>query len=196
MLPDDPDGQARFFYLALLGLAVAAWVFKDYRHRLGQAAQHAAIWVLIFAGAVLAYGFKDNLGQMLNPDQALRVDENAVALRRASDGHFYATLEINGADIRVMVDTGATRLVLTEDDARTAGIDTGRLNFVIPASTANGQVMSAPVRLDTVALADFVDEDFRAMVNGGELDVSLLGMEYLDRYRSFQVEGDTMLLRR
>lgn len=196
MLPDDPDGQARFFYLALLGMAVAVWVFKDYRHRLGQAAQHAAIWGLIFIGAVLAFGFKDNLTHMLNSDSAMRVDEDTIALRRATDGHFYTTIEVNGTDIRFMVDTGATRLVLSRDDARTAGIDVEGLDFIVPTSTANGRVMSAPVRLDTVALAGFVDENFRASVNGGDLHISLLGMEYLDRFRSFRVEGDTMLLSR
>lgn len=194
MLPDDPDSQAQFFYLALLGLAVAVWVFKDYRDRLGQAFQHVAIWGLIFVGVLLAIGFKDNIGQLLVPANAVRVDDDTVSLRRARDGHFYANVEINGTDIRFMVDTGASSLVLSEADAKVAGIDTDRLSYLVQTRTANGRIMSAPVRLDTVALADFVDEEVGAMVNGGDLDISLLGMAYLDRYRSWQVEGDTMLL--
>ena len=57
MLPDDPEAQARFFYLAILGMAVAIGVFYSYRDRLGAAMQHAAIWALIFAGVTIAYGF-------------------------------------------------------------------------------------------------------------------------------------------
>ena len=61
MLPDDPDSQARLFYLMLLGIPIAFWVFRDYAGRLGQAAQHAMIWGLIFVGVIIAFGFKDVL---------------------------------------------------------------------------------------------------------------------------------------
>ena len=196
MLPDNPDDQARFFYLALLGAAVLLWVFRSYRGRLGQATQHAAIWVLIFLGVLLAIGFKDNLTSLLYTDQPQMSGDATVVLRRGNDGHFHTTMAINGVDIPFMVDTGATNLVLARDDARRVGIDLDRLNFSIPSSTANGIIQSAGVRLESVRLGDIVDHDVRAIVNGGELDQSLLGMRYLERYRSFEVEGDRMTLRR
>ena len=64
-MPENPHDQAQLFYLVLLGSVIAVGVFYNYRHRLGQAAQHAAIWGLIFVGLVLAIGFKDNLMTML-----------------------------------------------------------------------------------------------------------------------------------
>ena len=196
MLPDDPDAQARLFYLALLGMALAGGVFYNYRDRLGTAAQHAAIWVLIFLGVTIAYGFKDQLASQLYPGTAQPVDERTIALRRADDGHFYARVRVNGAEIRFMVDTGATNLVLSQQDARRIGLAMDSLNYLLPSSTANGTVYGAGVVLDRVELGGFVDTDVRAVVNGGRMSVSLLGMSYLDRFRRFSVEGDRLLLSR
>ena len=67
---------------------------------------------------------------------------------------------------------------------------------MIPTQTANGIVRSAPVVLDQVTLGAFTDRDVSATVNGADLDVSLLGMRYLDRYSSWWVEGDRMYLQR
>ena len=196
MLPDDPDAQARLFYLALLGMALAGGVFYNYRARLGTAAQHAAIWVLIFLGVTIAYGFKDQLSSQLYPGTARPVDERTIELRRADDGHFYARVRVNDAEIRFMVDTGATNLVLSQRDARRIGLAMDSLNYLLPSSTANGTVYGAGVVLDRVELGGFVDTDVRAVVNGGRMDISLLGMSYLDRFRRFSVEGDRLLLSR
>ena len=196
MLPDDPDAQARLFYLAILGVAIAGGVFYNYRDRLGTAMQHAAIWVLIFLGATLAYGFKDQLVSQLYPGTAQVLDERTIALRRADDGHFYARVRVNGTVIRFMVDTGATSLVLSQQDARRIGLAMDSLEFALPTNTANGRVYGAGIVLDRVELGGFVDTGVRAMVNGGRMNDSLLGMSYLDRFRSFSVEGDTLLLSR
>lgn len=196
MLPDDPHDQARFFFLALLGIAIAAGLVHRYRGRLGTALQHLAIWGLILAGLVLAYGFKDQLASQLFPDMAQPVGGETVALRRADDGHFYARAEVNGRAIRFLVDTGASSVVLTRTDAARAGLDVDSLNYTVPASTANGTVMGAPVRLDRVALGGHAVHDVRALVNSGEMRTSLLGMSYLDRFRRLSVEGDRLLLTR
>lgn len=192
----DPDTHARLFYLVLLGAFILVAVFSHYRGRMGQAAQHAAIWVLIFIGVILAFGFKDQLTGQLYTDRAMQAGEGVLAFRRAPDGHFYINAAVNGAPMRFMVDTGATQIVLTPADARAAGINTNTLNFVQPTYTANGRVMSAPVRLDSVALGGEVDRNVPASVSGGELGQSLLGMRYLDLWHSIRIEGDTLYLAR
>ena len=192
----DPDTQARVFYLVLLGAFILVAVFSHYRGRMGQAMQHAAIWGLIFVGVILAIGFKDQLTGQLYADRAVPAGEGALAFRRAPDGHFYVAAEVNGAPVRFMVDTGATNLVLAAHDARSAGIDTGALRYVQPTYTANGRVMSAPVQLDRVALGGEVDHDVPASVSGGELGQSLLGMRYLERWRSVRIAGDVLYLSR
>jgi aspartyl protease family protein len=192
----DPGEQARLFYLVLLGLVVLAGIFARYRGRMGQGLQHAAIWVLIFMGAMIVYGFRDVLREAAVPSEMLVQDGRTVVLRRGADAHFHATLRINGRDIRFLVDTGATQMVLSQADARRAGLDTGRLIFSIPAATANGTIFSAPVTLSEVTLGPFTDRDVPAMVNGGPLPTSLLGMRYIDRFRRVSVEGDRMILER
>ena len=196
MLPDDPDSQARMFYLVILGAALIVGIFARYRNRMGQAMQHLAIWALIFVGVVLAIGFAEPLRQQLFNDEPAVVDENTVQLRRARDGHFYATLEVNGKPVQFLIDTGATNMVLTRSDAEAAGIDTEALNYWIRTQTANGESRSAPVRLSRVELGPYVDYDVQATVAGGDLGKSLLGMAYLERFSAFRREGDRFYITR
>lgn len=193
----EPTGDtARLAYLALLGAVVIGGVFFHYRHRMGKALRDAAIWLLIILGFVTLYGFKDQLSGGLFPNQAVNVGGDTIALRRGMDGHFSAEVMVNGAPVEFLVDTGATNVVLTRRDAARVGFDPDRLSYTLIADTANGPVASAPVTLDEVRLGGFTDVNVRAMVNGGDLFSSLLGMDYLNRYRRISVEGDTLYLTR
>ncbi|MEM6904436.1 MAG: TIGR02281 family clan AA aspartic protease [Pseudomonadota bacterium] len=196
MIFDSGDDTARFLYLAILGAAITAGLFAGYRHRLPSALRDAAMWGLIFFFTILAFGLKEPFMQAINPSAAIMADENSVVLRRAADGHFHAEIEVNGETLEMLVDTGATQIVLTKDDARRVGLDPASLTFFGSARTANGVVETASVRLGRMQLGRFVDRDVAASVNGGALHQSLLGMSYLDRYRSWAVEGDRMILTR
>lgn len=193
---DDPDSTARLFFFVLLGSAVAVGVFSRYRDRLGQAVQHALIWGLIFVGVILAIGFKDTLMATLMPDRGQMISEDTVLLQKDRSGHFFATLQVNGQDVRFLVDTGATAMVLSRQDAVRVGVMPESRDFIYRSQTANGEVSTARVVLDEVRLAGFVDRNVPAHVNGGPLGTSLLGMGYLDRYSGFQVFGDQMVLTR
>jgi len=119
-----------------------------------------------------------------------------IELPRAPDGHYYLTADVNGATIPFVVDTGASEIVLTREDARTAGIALEDLAYVARAYTANGAVRTAPVRLDRIAVGEIADTGVRAYVNEGEMKQSLLGMGYLQRYSSIEITGNTLILRR
>lgn len=192
----EPGQGARLFYLLTLGVLIMAGVFATYRHRLGTALQHGAIWALIFMGVMIAYGFRDTLNMQLVGGGATQVADNAVALRRERDGHFHATLDVNGQSVRFLVDTGATGMVLSRRDAQRAGLDVESLRFNLPSQTANGVIYSAPAMLGRVRLGPFEDYGVQAMVNGGDLHVSLLGMSYLNRFARVTVQGDRMILER
>jgi aspartyl protease family protein len=92
-----------------------------------------------------------------------------------------------------MVDTGASGMVLSLADARRLGIDPDSLLFLGEAQTANGVVRTATVTLPVVELGPFRTEDFRAFVNGGEMDGSLLGMDYLRQFRMEFADGRLIL---
>ena len=103
---------------------------------------------------------------------------------------------MNGAPIRFLVDTGATDIVLSREDARRVGIELEELAFLGRANTANGPVKTAQVRLESIEIGQFRDEALRASVNGGELGVSLLGQRYLNRFERIEITARQMRLSR
>ncbi|MFQ5622772.1 MAG: TIGR02281 family clan AA aspartic protease [Paracoccaceae bacterium] len=196
MLPDDPNDLGRLIYLVLLGAAIAAFYLFDGRRRLSQTLQQAMIWGLIFLGFIAVYGFRDTITSQLFPSRIERIGQDRAVLRRAGDGHFYGDVRVNGQSIRFIVDTGATAIVLSQRDAARAGIDTARLDYLGTATTANGTVRTAAVRLERVDFADWTDFDVPAHVSAGEMDGSLLGMSYLSRFSRIEIAGDRLVLTR
>lgn len=197
MWPDNPDDMARLFYLLILLMGLLGFfaIGGTGRGRLGASLQQLLIWVLIFAMAIIAYGFRDTLRGALFPSSAVQLADGTIELRRESDGHFHAVLDVDGAAVRFIVDTGASDIVLSRRDAERVGIDVGALAFSGRAMTANGPVATARVRLGRVAFGDLVETGVPASVTAGALDFSLLGMAYLDRFARIEISGDRMLLR-
>ena len=186
----------RLIYLVVLGAAVAAWFFAQNRNNLGKATQQAMIWGLIFLGVIAGIGLWEDIRQTVSPGQRISADTARIELPRNVDGHYYLSARVNGAPVEFVVDTGASDIVLTLQDAEAAGIDLNALNFFETALTANGEVKIAPVRLDEIAIGAIRDRGIRAVVNGGEMDTSLLGMAYLQRFRSFEISGGKLILTR
>jgi aspartyl protease family protein len=194
MLPAEPDDQMRLLYLVVLLAGIVAFAFGGRRLRLGHM-RDLVLWLLIIGMVMIAYGFRDTLESALFPARGVQVGE-AIELRRGADGHFHAELEVNGRRVRFMVDTGASDIVLSRADAAAVGIDVDSLSFGGRAQTANGVVATAPARLGSVRFGDMADTGVPAQVNGGELDASLLGMAYLDRFDRIEISGDRMRLQR
>ncbi|MBL3568840.1 aspartyl protease [Rhodovulum sulfidophilum] len=190
------DDFGRLIYLVLLATVIAGYFLLSHRRRLGQVAQQAAIWGLIFIGVIAGFGLWSDIRNDVAPRQTVFADENRIEVPRAPDGHYYMTLRINDVPIRFVVDTGATDVVLTRDDAEKVGIDPQSLQFFGEAHTANGAVRTAPVRLDVVELGPVTDRNLRAFVNSGEMRESLLGMAYLNRFERIEVVRDRMILTR
>ncbi len=86
--------------------------------------------------------------------------------------------------------------MLSRQDAQRVGIDLDSLTYLGRAFTANGEVRTAPARIDTVELGDIVDQGLRVVVNEGEMEGSLLGMTYLRRFESLEIRGDKLILTR
>jgi len=186
----------RLVYLLILALAVGGYFLVVGRKQLGRLAREAAIWGLIFIGAIAGYGLWTDIGTDLMPRQSVIEATGQVRVPRGPDGHYHLTLEIDGTPVRFVVDTGATDLVLSQADARRVGIDTGKLAYLNMARTANGSVRTASVRLDEVTLEGITDRNLRASVNGAPMESSLLGMSYLNRFHSLEFSGGTLILTR
>ena len=183
-------------YLVLLGVVIAGWHLVANRRQLGKLAQQAAIWIFIFLGAIVAVGLWSDIRDTVAPRQAVMQDGAQIVVPMQPDGHFYLLLEVNGTPVRFVVDTGATEMVLSAEDATRVGLKPEALVFSGRAFTANGMVETAPVRLETVALGGVVDQGLRAVVNSGDLGESLLGMSYLRRFDRIEISGGQMVLER
>lgn len=192
---EDID-YGRLIYLVLLLCAVGSWFFVQNRQSLSKTVQQMAVWAFIFLGVIAGYGLWGDIRQTLRPQQSVMNDSGKVVVPRSPDGHYYLTLDVNGTPIQFLVDTGASQVVLTEADARRIGIDPNKLAYLGRASTANGEVRTASVRVDEMALGEIRDQNIRVWVNEGELDSSLLGMGYLQRWSSFEIRDGAMILTR
>ncbi len=192
----DSDQIAQIMYFVLLGAAIGGAVMMQGRRNIGRMAQQLAIWLLIFLGALAGYGLWDNISTTVIPRQSVIAGTGQVVLPRASDGHYYVTATVQGVPVRFVVDTGATNLVLSPQDARRIGINPDSLAYIGQAYTANGTVHTARVRLTDVALGDFTDTRVSADVNQTPMDSSLLGMSYLQKFGKIEITGNKMVLTR
>ena len=188
-----PDQFASLGYLGILLAVIGGYFFVANRANLGKTLQFAAIWGLIFIGSIVAVGLWMDIRDRYTPRQTVALG-GVVEVDRAQDGHFYLTLDINSVPTRFVVDTGATDIVLSRDDAMAAGIDVDLIAFSGSATTANGVVNTAPVVLGTVALGERLDTQVSAVVNGGALHESLLGMTYLRRFTRLEITQDRLIL--
>lgn len=180
-------------YLILLGLVLAAGLWTQARSNLSRTLQHVAIWFLIFVGAIAAVGLWQDMQRNLGGQSA---SAGQITVPRSPDGHYYLTLVINGAPMEFVVDTGATDIVLNRAAALRAGIDTDGLVYLGRASTANGVVETAFVRLESVALGEVIDNNVAAVVTAGEMREPLLGMGYLQRWGRIEISGNQLTLTR
>jgi aspartyl protease family protein len=190
------DQSMQLLYLVLLGGVIGGYFFLANRHRLGRLVQMGAIWFFIFVGMVLVVGLWDDVTRTAMPRQDVMLVDGATVIEvpRERDGHYHMTLGVNGAPIRFIVDTGATDLVLSQDDAVRAGLDLDQLRYFGRAYTANGEVRTAQVRLDEVRVGEIVDTFVPAVVNEGDMRVSLLGMSYLQEFGRIEIADDTLRL--
>jgi len=110
-------------------------------------------------------------------------------------GHYHVTAAINGREIAMLVDTGATMVALSRRDAERIGIMAHQLDYSGRVQTANGIARVARVTLDELALGDISVRDVHAAVIDAPLGTSLLGMSFLQRLRGFSVENGKLILR-
>ena len=118
-----------------------------------------------------------------------------VRLGRADDSHFYADANIDGTNVRMMVDSGASVVALTRRDAEAIGINVDDLPIAGTARTAGGDVPMRRLILDSVDVDGVEVRRVEAAVIDADMGVSLLGQSYLSKLDAVNVEGDTMTLR-
>jgi aspartyl protease family protein len=121
---------------------------------------------------------------------------SATELKADRNGHYFAEADINGTTVAVMVDTGATGVALSYDDAEKVGLRPQGLDFDTPINTANGMVKAARIQLRRVEVDNVRVRDVEGLVlPEGAMRGSLLGMSFLSRLSSFKIENGVLYLK-
>ena len=193
--------------LALL-LFLGGSMLSGYRGRFTGAVRDALFWGILGVALIAGYSYRDQvmpvvhrIGGELVPGMPVSVDTGnpdtiGVRIRKQTDGHFIAHTRTNGARVDMIVDTGASTVVLRPADARRAGIDLDGLNYTVPVRTANGTAFAARIRLNNVSIGSVAVDNVEALVTKpGAIHESLLGMSFLSRLRSYEFSGDFLTLR-
>jgi aspartyl protease family protein len=202
------------FALILAGLAllifIASSLAGSYRGRAGQAVRDLMAWSFVAVALVAGYNFRDRilslshqvLGELLPPGSPLRADlqveqEQSVRIRKRQDGHFMVRTEANGVSVQMLVDTGASTVVLRPEDGQRLGFEVDQLRYVVPVQTANGTTYAASIRLASLTVGKIRLNNVDALVaKRGTLRENLLGMSFLNRLNSYEFSGEYLTLRK
>ncbi|OQP88351.1 aspartic protease [Rhizobium rhizosphaerae] len=206
MLGLGNDAFARLVSLSAFLAVMAAGLWRG-RMQLGQRLQRLLIWLVLLLALATAYVYKSDLqsfGQRLAgglmPGYAAVFTDNEgyqeVVLSKMLNGHFEADVTVDGNRLRMLVDTGASNVTLSYEDAERIGIAPDKLTFSRRVLTANGEARAAPITLDTVAIGPIERTRVAALVaEKGRLDQSLLGMSFLSTLDLLQMKTNELRLR-
>ena len=195
------DAQNQFAYGLTLTFLIFSSIALISRLRVKEILKTSLTWLAIFLALTVFYQYRDGFRQ-LGQQMVLAVDPavpqsvgGEVRIRASDGGHFLANAEVEGKRVRFLVDTGASSVVLTSDDAKRLGIRVDNLVYSVEVATANGRSFVAPIRIKSISLGTIHVEDVPAAVARDGLDTSLLGMSFLRRL-TVQFDKDGLVLKR
>lgn len=209
------DGPRLGYALGLLALVLSSFALR--RTQIGGALKSLLIWALFGLVAVIGYSYRAELTAVWyrvvgeidttrampaepSRDSRDRDDEDsrgdrALAIRQSSDGHYYVTAAVNGSEMRLLVDTGATVTVLSVRHAERAGIFPNPGDYTASVRTASGTAKAAPIRIRELRIGDARLENVPALVMQTPGDLSVLGVNTLQRFKSYEVRNGVLTLR-
>jgi aspartyl protease family protein len=195
------------FARGAFGCALLLWLFMSGLARAGPGAARVfsgvAMWALIGVTLVGAYTFRAELAEMrdrvlseLGGTTAQVGPSGEVTIRRRLDGEYIVPGRVNDRPVSFVFDTGASSVVLSAEDAAAAGLSPSELDYGVPVTTANGATTAALTRIDRIAIGPIVVRGVQALVtHPGVLRRSLLGMSFLERLKSYGVEGGKLVFK-
>ncbi len=202
--PMDTNAFASLVYFSALLLLIGGGFYSIFYGRLTETLKSVAIWLCVVALLVVAYNYRsdivrvvDRMFSIVTPDPEVTASiPNHVRVDRSAAGDFHVRVQVNGAAMPMLVDTGASSVVLTVEAARAAGLPVDLLKYEITIETAKGRSHAAAVVLDQIRIGNIIERRVPALiVRQGDLRMSLLGMSFLQRLDSFELRGTQMVLR-
>jgi aspartyl protease family protein len=197
----QPDLGALAVKVAL-AVFVGALVLTLLRESFSRALETAMVWVAVALLLAVGYGFRSELRDVTERLMAdympgrLTLRSRVVEITRGGQGNFAVAAHLNSARVSMVLDTGASTVVLTQDAARAAGLPVEVLTYTVAIDTANGRSRAAPVTLNSITVGGIVERSVPALIaQPGQLRTNLLGMTFLNRLESWEVRGDKLVMR-
>lgn len=190
-----------------IAIFVGAAAWSIVRGRIAESLVAALFWIVLAALLAVGYTYREPLMQVgrkvlaeVAPGYVVNLAQTAstatVEVSRAASGDFGVRAAVNGTALSMLVDTGATSVVLTHEAAQAAGLPVDFLKYDVPVDTAGGRTKAAAVVLDSVVVGGIMERRVPALVSPpGMLRTSLLGMSFLSRLEAFEFRGDKLMMR-
>jgi aspartyl protease family protein len=194
--------KAQLISMMVILAMVSSSVLFIRRTQIKEVVRNIAIWLALAVVLIVGLSYRTELESValrirseLVPGYASTTEPGVLVLNESSDGHFYAISEANGVRVRFLIDTGATDTVLSPADAERLGIDVKALDYSKVYGTANGLGRGAPYTLSTLEVGPIALSNVPISINETEMGSSLLGMSFLKRLRSYEVQDRRLYLR-
>jgi len=197
-----PRAFSSLVVYAVLLVFVGSAVIAIFRRRWLHALESALLWAIVAVLLMVGYTYRFDLREVSDRVLAEVIPGRPAArgkmveIARSRGGEFAVAVHINGVRIPMMLDTGASSVVLTQEAAKAAGLPLQVLSYSVNVETANGRAHAAPVTIDRLAVGNIVERSIPALIaQPGQLRTSLLGMSFLNRLEGWEVRGDRLVMR-
>jgi aspartyl protease family protein len=198
---DDHQQMVLLYRLGLL-ILVGSAMARMFRGRYGEVARMTVIWVGVVLALAVGYTYRFELKDAANRVAAELVPGHAAArgrvveMTRSGSGDFHIATEVNGARVSMVLDTGASTVMLTHEAAIAAHLPMEVIKYNVSIETANGRAYAAAATIKSIAVGGIVEHGVPALIaQPGTLKTSLLGMSFLSRLQGWEVRGDKVVMR-
>jgi aspartyl protease family protein len=198
----DEHQQLSLLYRVGLLILVSGALVRMFRDRFGEAIRMALMWAVVALVLAVGYTYRFEIVDAGNRVLAELVPGRAagrgrtVELARTGAGDFQIATLVNGARVPMVLDTGASSVVLTRDAAIAAGLPVEMIKYNVNIETANGRAYAAAATIDRIAVGGIVERAVPALIaQPGTLKTSLLGMSFLSRLQGWEMRGDKVVMR-
>jgi len=193
------DWSNVIYILILIMLLIMGFSRKDLPIK--KIFEFAGLWLLFALVALILYSYRFEVGEIkdrvlsdLFPAKAINKNQEKLILNIAQDGHYYLNVKIKNQEVRFMIDTGASDMVIDEKIAIKLGYDLRKINYNKIFQTANGQSYGASIYFDEIDVSGVKFYNVQASITNSDLVIPLLGMSFLQKFYKYEFFRDKLIL--